>query len=224
MLFSVCREDEGWDVSVHKSILLLTCSLVCRPIDENEHPDHPIPASTVFRSNEHSGLSASSLGGPFTVNGATGSSPTRCSSPSSGQSGLFRTPTRLSITNQCRQTSLTAQSSPSVSLHPMSRKRRHDEMMAMSASAQVTTPQNQHQVHQPLFQQSTHQTDLLLNQPLQISTAVTGFSRFPPRPPSTPPPSSLHGMPISHPMTIVPSDPLVPSVYEKARPTHLFYK
>lgn len=42
MLFSISREDDNWDVSVHKAVLAFICTLVYRPVVEHEHPDQPI--------------------------------------------------------------------------------------------------------------------------------------------------------------------------------------
>ncbi|KAA3676334.1 uncharacterized protein DEA37_0009134 [Paragonimus westermani] len=58
MLFSISREDDGWDVAVHKSILAFVCTLVYRPIVEHEHPDNPIPATRVLAQ-----LTAGNVGG-----------------------------------------------------------------------------------------------------------------------------------------------------------------
>ncbi|KAG5451598.1 DDB1- and CUL4-associated factor 1 [Clonorchis sinensis] len=86
MLFSISREDDGWDVAVHKAVLAFVCTLVYRPIAEHEHPDNPIPATRVLVqfSSLHSavGLGTSSPPGQFR-------GPSYLCSPS------FKTPNRL---------------------------------------------------------------------------------------------------------------------------------
>ncbi|OON18521.1 LisH [Opisthorchis viverrini] len=65
----ISREDDGWDVAVHKAVLAFVCTLVYRPITEHEHPDNPIPATRVLVqfSSLHSavGLGTSSPPGQF---------------------------------------------------------------------------------------------------------------------------------------------------------------
>ncbi len=53
MLFTLTREDEGWDVAVQKAILSFIGTLVYRPIDEREHPDQPVLASSVMPQHQH---------------------------------------------------------------------------------------------------------------------------------------------------------------------------
>ncbi|KAM7541355.1 hypothetical protein Aperf_G00000020218 [Anoplocephala perfoliata] len=49
MLISMIRDnDQGWDVNVQKAILSFIGNLVYRSIDDREHPDQPILASTVL--------------------------------------------------------------------------------------------------------------------------------------------------------------------------------
>ncbi|BHF59213.1 hypothetical protein SprV_0100216900 [Sparganum proliferum] len=50
MLFTLPRDDESWDVGVQKAILSFICTLVYRPINEREHPDQPVLASSVLSS------------------------------------------------------------------------------------------------------------------------------------------------------------------------------
>ncbi|CAL8080772.1 unnamed protein product [Calicophoron daubneyi] len=72
MLFSMSREDDGWDVAVHKAVLGLICTLVYRPIVEHEHPDNPVLAASVLNSqtaNVGSNLAATPvLGGTPSAN------------------------------------------------------------------------------------------------------------------------------------------------------------
>lgn len=58
MLFTLTREDDGWDIAVQKAILCFIGTLVYRPIDEREHPDQPVLASSVM-PQYHSGLVSS---------------------------------------------------------------------------------------------------------------------------------------------------------------------
>lgn len=51
MLSTLTREDESWDVAVQKAILSFICTLVYRPIDDREHPDQPVLASSVISTN-----------------------------------------------------------------------------------------------------------------------------------------------------------------------------
>uniref|UniRef100_A0A0V0J861 Protein VPRBP n=1 Tax=Schistocephalus solidus TaxID=70667 RepID=A0A0V0J861_SCHSO len=48
MLFTLPRDDDNWDVGVQKAILSFICTLVYRPIDDREHPDQPVLASSVL--------------------------------------------------------------------------------------------------------------------------------------------------------------------------------
>lgn len=48
MLFGISREDDNWDVCVHKAVLALICTLVYRPIVNHEHPDHPIAVNSIL--------------------------------------------------------------------------------------------------------------------------------------------------------------------------------
>ncbi|KAL7063396.1 hypothetical protein AAHC03_01269 [Spirometra sp. Aus1] len=50
MLFTLPRDDDSWDVGVQKAILSFICTLVYRPINEREHPDQPVLASSVLSS------------------------------------------------------------------------------------------------------------------------------------------------------------------------------
>ncbi|KAM3179601.1 hypothetical protein ACTXT7_000336 [Hymenolepis weldensis] len=51
MLISMVRDnDQGWDVNVQKAILSFIGNLVYRAIDDREHPDQPILASSVISS------------------------------------------------------------------------------------------------------------------------------------------------------------------------------
>ncbi|KAL5103497.1 Protein mahjong [Taenia crassiceps] len=51
MLITLIRDDEGWDVAVQKAILSFIGTLVYRPLDEREHPDQPVLASSVMPPN-----------------------------------------------------------------------------------------------------------------------------------------------------------------------------
>lgn len=51
MLISMVRDnDQGWDVNVQKAILSFIGNLVYRAIDDREHPDQPVLASSVISS------------------------------------------------------------------------------------------------------------------------------------------------------------------------------
>ncbi|KAF7253096.1 hypothetical protein EG68_07325 [Paragonimus skrjabini miyazakii] len=100
MLFSISREDDGWDVAVHKSILAFVCTLVYRPIVEHEHPDNPIPATRVLAQ-----LTAGNVGGGSGSYGLPNISPppnhsrpggTHFSPPS------FKTPHRIPVNSASR--------------------------------------------------------------------------------------------------------------------------
>ncbi|VDK43521.1 unnamed protein product [Taenia asiatica] len=54
MLITLIRDDEGWDVAVQKAILSFIGTLVYRPLDEREHPDQPVLASSVMPPNTFS--------------------------------------------------------------------------------------------------------------------------------------------------------------------------
>ncbi|CAH8611913.1 unnamed protein product [Dicrocoelium dendriticum] len=87
MLFSISREDDGWDVGVHKSILAFVCTLVYRPIVEHEHPDNPIPVTRVL-AELASG--ASSIGNLANITSSPPQTRLGRSSPTS-----FKTPHRV---------------------------------------------------------------------------------------------------------------------------------
>ncbi|CAH8520776.1 unnamed protein product [Heterobilharzia americana] len=113
MLFSISREDDNWDVSVHKAVLAFICTLVYRPVVEHEHPDQPI-AVTGLLSNFTS-LPNSNMGN----NVAAPSSPppprnSMNTSPSISNS--FKTPQR---TTGIRSS--------------VNRKRRHDDTLTPSS-------------------------------------------------------------------------------------------
>ncbi|TNN08815.1 DDB1- and CUL4-associated factor 1 [Schistosoma japonicum] len=117
MLFSFSREDENWDVSVHKAILAFICTLVYRPVVEHEHPDQPI-AVTGLLSNFNS-VANSNIGN----NNPPSSPPPRNSTNVTAPSGnSFKAPQR---TNTVRGS--------------VSRKRRHDETVTTTSPLSVSS-------------------------------------------------------------------------------------
>ncbi|THD20911.1 HIV-1 Vpr-binding protein [Fasciola hepatica] len=113
MLFSISREDDGWDVAVHKSVLAFICTLVYRPITEHEHPDNPIPATTVLSQLPGSiGPGASNMSPPPASSGTVAS--TGLNSYASSRLGTppFKAPHRSSVLSSGR----------------LNRKRRYDEL------------------------------------------------------------------------------------------------
>lgn len=65
MLITLIRDDDGWDVAVQKAILSFIGTLVYRPLDEREHPDQPVLASSVMPPNTFSiGLNDSIFAAP----------------------------------------------------------------------------------------------------------------------------------------------------------------
>uniref|UniRef100_A0A183B775 LisH domain-containing protein n=1 Tax=Echinostoma caproni TaxID=27848 RepID=A0A183B775_9TREM len=116
MLFSISREDDGWDVAVHKSVLAFICTLVYRPITEHEHPDNPIPATSVLSQIPGSiGSSSSAMAPPSSPTLQGSGSPGGLTSPASMRLSTppFKAPHRSSVLSSGRT----------------NRKRRYDEMV-----------------------------------------------------------------------------------------------
>ncbi|CAH8518191.1 hypothetical protein MS3_00006654 [Schistosoma haematobium] len=116
MLFSISREDDNWDVSVHKAVLAFICTLVYRPVVEHEHPDQPISVTGLLSN-------FTSAPNPNMGNHAP-SSPPPPRNPTSitPSSNSFKAPQR---TNGSRGS--------------VNRKRRYDETVALSSPSSISS-------------------------------------------------------------------------------------
>ncbi|CAH8841961.1 unnamed protein product [Trichobilharzia szidati] len=120
MLFSIYREDDNWDVSVHKAVLAFICTLVYRPVVEHEHPDQPIAVTgllsnftTIPNSSQGNNVLSSPPIIPHQRNPGN-------ITPSTGSS--FKAPQR---TNNLRGS--------------VSRKRRHDDALTPSSPSTLSS-------------------------------------------------------------------------------------